>query len=78
MEDKKSFTKEVVDGIKESILRNIKDEDDREIKEETLRNWRSWGSWFSWGSPVGLGLFLISIGIFLVLLHLAGGTVPTH
>ena len=29
--------------------------------ERTHKNWRSWGSWFSWGSPVGLGLFFISI-----------------
>ncbi len=36
------------------------------------KNWRSWGSWFSWGSPVGLGLFFISIGVLLVLLHVAG------
>jgi hypothetical protein len=38
--------------------------------------WRAWGSWFSWGSPVGMGigwaLFLVSIGVFLVLLHQAG------
>jgi hypothetical protein len=34
--------------------------------------WKAWGSWFSWGSPVGLGLFLLSIGGFLVLLHYAG------
>src|SRR5262249_26434660 len=33
--------------------------------------WRAWGSWFSWGTPVGLGLGLISVGIFLWLLHLA-------
>ena len=33
--------------------------------------WRAWGSWFSWGSPVGLGLALISVGIFLWLLHQA-------
>jgi len=33
--------------------------------------WRAWGSWFSWGSPVGLGLGLISIGVFLWLLHVA-------
>lgn len=38
---------------------------------ERLKNWRSWGSWFSWGSPVGLGLFFIEIGLFLWLLHLA-------
>lgn len=35
-------------------------------------HWRAWGSWFSWGSPIGLGLFLISIGVFICLLHWAG------
>lgn len=29
-------------------------------------------SWHGWGSPIGLGLFLVSIGILLVLLHYAG------
>lgn len=37
--------------------------------------WKAWGSWFSWGSPVGLGLgwtlFIIPLGVFLYLLHLA-------
>jgi hypothetical protein len=47
-------------------------EEQKELVKEYMRNWRSWGSWFSWGSPVGLGLFLISIGLFLVLLHYAG------
>jgi hypothetical protein len=28
--------------------------------------------WFSWGSPVGLGIWLISCGIFFVLLKYAG------
>lgn len=45
-------------------------------QEDYIKDWRSWGSWFSWGSPIGLSLgfaiFLISIGIFLFLLHLAG------
>jgi hypothetical protein len=47
---------------------------DHELAEYDVwaRNWRSWGSWFSWGSPVGLGLFFISIGIVFVLLHYAG------
>jgi hypothetical protein len=40
--------------------------------EEGLKYWRAWGSWFSWGSPVGMGLFLISIGVFLFLIHYAG------
>lgn len=36
------------------------------------QHWRAWGSWFSWGSPIGLGLFLISIGVFIWLLKEAG------
>jgi hypothetical protein len=27
--------------------------------------------WYGWGSPVGLGMGLISVGLFLWLLHLA-------
>ena len=33
----------------------------REVSPEL--NWRAWGSWFSWGSPVGLGLFFISLAV---------------
>lgn len=46
-------------------------------REETfpMGNWRAWGSWFSWGSPVGLGigwtLFIVPLGLFFWLLHLA-------
>jgi hypothetical protein len=29
-------------------------------------------TWYGWGSPVGVGLFIVSIGAFLVLLHYAG------
>ena len=29
-------------------------------------------TWYGWGSPVGLGLFIISICIFILLLHEAG------
>jgi hypothetical protein len=29
-------------------------------------------SWHGWGSPTGLGLFLVGLGIFLWFLHLAG------
>ena len=39
--------------------------------EESMKHWRSWGSWFSCGSPVGLGLFFISIGVTLWLMSLA-------
>ncbi len=41
--------------------------------ENSLRHWRSWGSWFSWGSPVGLGLFFISIAVMLWILSQAFG-----
>ena len=34
-----------------------------------MQNWRSWGSWFSWGSPVGMGLFFVAIGVFVWLLR---------
>lgn len=39
--------------------------------EDSLKHWRSWGSWFSWGSPVGLGLFFISVAISLWILSQA-------
>lgn len=39
--------------------------------EGSMKHWRAWGSWFSWGSPVGLGLFVISVGVFLWLLSVA-------
>ena len=41
--------------------------------EKSLKNWRAWGSWFSWGSPVGLGLFFISIAATLWILSQAFG-----
>jgi hypothetical protein len=41
--------------------------------KELMKNWRSWGSWFSWGSPVGLGLFFISIATTLWILSQAFG-----
>lgn len=30
-----------------------------------------YSNWYSWGSPFGLGLGLVSVGVFLFLLHLA-------
>lgn len=36
------------------------------------KNWRAWGSWFSWGSPVGLGLFFISLATTVWILAQAG------
>jgi hypothetical protein len=46
-------------------------EDQKEMYRDSMKNWRSWGSWFSWGSPVGLSIFLLSIGGFILLLHMA-------
>lgn len=36
--------------------------------EDHMKHWRAWGSWFSWGSPVGLGLFFISLAFTIWLL----------
>ncbi|HEX6258894.1 MAG TPA: hypothetical protein VFZ48_05440 [Candidatus Saccharimonadales bacterium] len=41
--------------------------------ENSLKHWRRYGSWFSWGSPIGLGLFCISIAITLWILSQAFG-----
>jgi hypothetical protein len=29
-------------------------------------------TWSGWGSPVGLSIFIISVGAFLLLIHYAG------
>jgi len=29
-------------------------------------------SWYGWGSPVGISVFLVAIGTFLLLIHAAG------
>jgi len=44
-----------------------------EYYENSLKHWRRYGSWFSWGSPIGLGLFFISIAITLWILSQAFG-----
>jgi hypothetical protein len=46
-------------------------EENLKAYEDSLKHWRAWGSWFSWGSPVGLGLFLIAVGVFVWLLSLS-------
>ncbi len=46
---------------------------DAKYYDEHMKHWRAWGSWFSWGSPVGLGLFFISVGFTLWLLSQAFG-----
>ena len=49
------------------------DADKKKAQEDGMKYWRSWGSWFSWGSPVGLGLFFISIATALWILAQAFG-----
>lgn len=39
--------------------------------QESMKHWRSWGSWFSWGSPVGLGLFFISLAVTYLIVRYA-------
>lgn len=62
-EEKKKFTEEV----DEAVLNSVKD-----VKYPLWRR----SKWDEWGSPVGLSLgwalFIIPIGVFLYLLHLAG------
>jgi hypothetical protein len=29
-------------------------------------------TWYGWGSPVGIGLLIASVGVFLLLIHYAG------
>ena len=29
-------------------------------------------TWYGWGSPVGLGIFLVSLALVLLLIHQAG------
>jgi hypothetical protein len=67
-DQEKGFRQEFFSAIKARILDEARTRDDH---SEALKNWRSWGSWFSWGSPVGLGIALMSVGVFLVLLHVA-------
>lgn len=49
------------------------DEKDYKYYEDHMKHWRAWGSWFSWGSPVGLGLFFISVAFTIWLLAQAFG-----
>jgi hypothetical protein len=72
-DNEKGFAKEYGDAVKQRMLDKVRNAHQQHRDNlESLRNWRAWGSWFSWGSPVGLGLFLVGIGFFLLLLHWAG------
>lgn len=68
--EEQGFVRQFTDKVKKDMLDSFDRE--REREEDSLKHWRAWGSWFSWGSPVGLGLFILAIGGFLVLLHFAG------
>jgi len=53
----------------------IHDVDRRDAEASDIVAWQYASkamTWYGWGSPVGLGLFIISIGAFLVLVHVAG------
>lgn len=49
---------------KQSIAdKHKKHQEEMNVWLQSQKNWRAWGSWFSWGSPIGLGLFFISVAI---------------
>lgn len=70
MDEEKGFKDQFAEKVKQSILDQF--ESRHSYNEDSLKHWRAWGSWFSWGSPVGLGLFLISLALCALLLHYAG------
>src|SRR6516164_7419687 len=46
--------------------------DETKINEKAWRYGQKAKSWYGWGSPVGLGLLIIAIGVSVALLHVAG------
>lgn len=55
---------------KESLKKKLKHHD------YCCEDWKGLGYWYSWDSPIGLGLgfaiVLLSVGLFIYLLHLSG------
>jgi hypothetical protein len=45
--------------------------DSQRSKDEEWRYAEKAMTWYGWGSPIGLGVFIIAIGVFILLLHLA-------
>lgn len=43
----------------------------QEMSKAHWNHWRAWGSWFSWGSPVGLGLFFVLLGVAFAVVKFA-------
>lgn len=70
MDEEKTFKEQFAEKIKQNILEQIERKHD--WHEESMKHWRAWGSWFSWGSPVGLGLFFISLALCALIVHYAG------
>jgi hypothetical protein len=66
-EEHQKFGHEFEHAIEENVLRSA--------HEDNFPLWRR-SHWDEWGSPIGLilvwALFIIPLGIFLYLLHLAG------
>lgn len=65
--EQQKFDRDIEENVMKSVLKSA--------QEEKFPLWRR-SHWDEWGSPVGLGLnfalFIIPLGIFLYLLHLAG------
>ena len=57
-----------------SISSNIhpRSEAEAEADVETWKYSEKAMSWYGWGSPVGISVFLVAIGTFLLLIHEAG------
>lgn len=51
---------------------NLQEMHDKHTHHDDVRYGLASMKWHGWGSPVGLGLFLLSLGGFLYLLHTAG------
>ena len=72
--DQKDLNRDEEKGVRERMEESHARHRERMFGEDLP--WRAWGSWFSWGSPVGLSIFfsstLVSLGIFLYFLHVAG------
>ena len=51
---------------------NIMTNETNSIDPETWKCAEKTLTWHGWGSPVGPGLFIVAIGAFVALLHVAG------
>lgn len=73
--DKRPLQKRIFINVNEDLVMAHQSTSLQDAKQhnDAMKYWRSWGSWFSWGSPVGLGLFLISVAFSLWLLSQAFG-----